>query len=269
MIDLVSRTSRAGKRTFGVRRGAWRETTCVGAGAGQAGARSQMAVNLSSGLPFCARGRPRRSKMESLDGNHNGRILVVDDSEGIHGDFDKVLYNPDPAAASARLDELASSLFGEEKPQRLHTNFQVTHARQGEEAFELVLKSLREHLPYALAFVDVRMPPGWDGLHTIEQIWGHDTEIEIVLCTAYSDDSWEEIATRLPHAERLLILRKPFDPLEVRQLAYGLTAKWLLRRQTTCRMHDLKMMVVQRMRDIEALRTRLAEVVEQQRAGTR
>jgi len=197
--------------------------------------------------------------MELLDGNRNGRILVVDDNEGIHGDFDKVLYNPDRASAAAQVDDLAVSLFGEQQQQRPHTNFQVTHARQGEEAFELVLRSLRERTPYALAFVDVRMPPGWDGLQTIERIWSHDTEIEIVLCTAHSDHSWEEIAERLPHADRLLILRKPFDPLEVRQLAYGLTAKWFLRRQAACRMQDLKGMIVQRMRDIELIRSRIAK----------
>jgi CheY-like chemotaxis protein len=204
--------------------------------------------------------------MELLDGHRNDRILVVDDNEGIHGDFDKVLYNPDRATASPQLEELAASLFGEKKEQRPNTSFHVTHARQGEEAFELVLKSLRERTPYALAFVDVSMPPGWDGMQTIERIWSHDTEIEIVLCTAHADYSWEEIAERLPHAERLLILRKPFDPLEVRQLAYGLTAKWFLRRQVTCRMQDLKGMVVQRMRDIELIRSRIAEVARQRGA---
>lgn len=207
--------------------------------------------------------------MEDVDGNRNGRILVIDDNEGIHADFDKVLRNPDPDATSARLDDLAASLFGEEKKERLDTHFQMTHALQGEAGFELVLKSLRERAPYALAFVDARMPPGWDGLQTIEKIWGHDTEIEIVLCTAYADYSWEEIATRLPHHDRLLILRKPFDPLEVRQLAYGLTAKWFLRRQSTCRMQDLKRMMVQRMRDIELIRARIAEVAKRQGARTR
>jgi CheY-like chemotaxis protein len=101
---------------------------------------------------------------------------------------------------------------------------------QGQEALELVLQSLEAGEPYALGFVDVRMPPGWNGIETVERIWKHDQEIEIVLCTAYSDFSWDEIAGRLTHPERLLILRKPFDPLEVRQLAYGLTAKWFLRR---------------------------------------
>jgi len=188
---------------------------------------------------------------------------VVDDNEGIHDDFDKVLYNPDRTTPSAQLDDLAAALFEEKQPYRPETSFKVTHARQGEEAFQLVLKSLHERSPYALAFVDVRMPPGWDGLQTIQQIWSHDTEIEIVLCTAYADYAWEEIAARLPHAERLLILRKPFDPLEVRQLAYGLTAKWVLRRQANCRTQDLKRLVVQRMREIELLRGRVADAAKQ------
>jgi len=200
--------------------------------------------------------------MELLDVSRNGNILVVDDNEGIHDDFDKVLYNPERTAPSAQLDDFAAALFEEKPPYRPETSFQVTHARQGEEAFQLVLKSLRERSPYALAFVDVRMPPGWDGLQTIQQIWSHDTEIEIVLCTAYADHTWDEIATRLPHAERLLILRKPFDPLEVRQLAYGLTAKWVLRRQANCRIQDLKRLVVQRMREIELLRGRFAEAAK-------
>jgi DNA-binding LytR/AlgR family response regulator len=114
-----------------------------------------------------------------------------------------------------------------------------------------------------MAFVDVRMPPGWNGIETVEKIWEHEREIEIVLCTAYSDFSWEEISQRLTHPERLLILRKPFDPLEVRQLAYGLTSKWFLRRQAACRMQDLEIMVEERVRELEIVKRRLEEVTRQ------
>jgi CheY-like chemotaxis protein len=203
--------------------------------------------------------------MGLLDGTRNNRILVVDDNEAIHQDFDKILKSAKLAGA-AKLDELAASLFGEEKPTGPHTDFQLTHALQGQEALELVLASLRTGTPYALAFVDVRMPPGWNGLETVEKIWEHDHELEVVLCTAYSDFSWEEIAGRLTQPERLLILRKPFDPLEVRQLAYGLTAKWLLRRQAACRMQDLEIMVEDRMAELEALKAQLAQVRTEQRA---
>jgi len=202
--------------------------------------------------------------MALLDGNPNHRILVVDDNEAIHEDFNKIL-KPKEHAGAAQLDQLAASLFGEESPTAPHTNFEPTHAMQGQEALELVLGSLKQAKPFALAFVDVRMPPGWNGIETVERLWQHDEEIEIVLCTAYSDFSWEEIAGRLAHPERLLILRKPFDPLEVRQLAYGLTAKWFLRRQAACRMQDLEIMVEERMQELEQLKRHLELVTAQQR----
>ncbi|MBZ0117589.1 MAG: hypothetical protein K8H88_11365 [Sandaracinaceae bacterium] len=206
--------------------------------------------------------------MQLLDGSHNRRILVVDDNEAIHDDFRKILTGPTASSAS-QVDELAQSLFGDEqaRPQGPEMQFELTHALQGQQALELVLKSLQVDSPFALAFVDVRMPPGWNGVETVEKIWEHDHEIEIVLCTAYSDFSWEEISGRLTHPERLLILRKPFDPLEVRQLAYGLTSKWFLRRQAACRMQDLEIMVEERVRELEELRRRLEEVMAQQRTG--
>lgn len=202
--------------------------------------------------------------MQLLDGSRNNRILIVDDNDAIHADFDKILRAP--ADGNSQVDDLAASLFGEVATAGPKVEFALTHALQGQEALELVLRSVRTAQPYAMAFVDVRMPPGWNGIETVEQLWSHDREIEIVLCTAYSDFSWEEIATRLTQPDRLLILRKPFDPLEVRQLAYGLTCKWFLRRQAACRMQDLELMVQQRIRELEALRARLVEVTAQQHA---
>lgn len=202
--------------------------------------------------------------MQLLDGNRNHSILIVDDNEAIHEDFRKILVASAPES-TAQVDELAASLFGEVAPAGPQTDFQLTHALQGQEALELVTSSLSAHRPFAVAFVDVRMPPGWNGIETVERIWQHDHEIEVVLCTAYSDFSWEEISVRLTQPERLLILRKPFDPLEVRQLAYGLTSKWFLRRQAACRMQDLEIMVEERMRELEALKARLEEVSGQQR----
>lgn len=202
--------------------------------------------------------------MQLLDGSRNNRILIVDDNDAIHADFEKILR--EPAAGGSQVDDLAASLFGEVAPTGPQVEFSLTHALQGQEALDLVLRSQEAAQPYAMAFVDVRMPPGWNGVETVEKLWSHDREIEIVLCTAYSDFSWEEISTRLTQPDRLLILRKPFDPLEVRQLAYGLTSKWFLRRQAACRMQDLELMVQQRIRELEALRARLAEVTAQQHA---
>jgi CheY-like chemotaxis protein len=202
--------------------------------------------------------------MQLLDGSTNKRILIVDDNEAIHEDFNKILVSPESATAG-KVDELAASLFGDTSQTTLRLEFSLTHAMQGQEALTKVLKALEADRPYAMAFVDVRMPPGWNGIETVERIWQHDHEIEVVLCTAYSDFSWEEIAGRLTQPDRLLILRKPFDPLEVRQLAYGLTSKWFLRRQAACRMQDLEIMVEERMRELDSLKARLAEITSQQR----
>jgi PAS domain S-box-containing protein len=82
-----------------------------------------------------------------------------------------------------------------------------------------------------MAFVDVRMPPGWDGIETIKQIWAECPQLQVVICTAYSDYQWQDITDKLGQTDQLLILKKPFDNLEVRQLACALTEKWSLARQ--------------------------------------
>src|SRR4029079_5300317 len=107
----------------------------------------------------------------------------------------------------------------------------------------LVRQSVREGRPYAVAFVDVRMPPGWDGIETVQHIWAEFPELECVLCTAYSDYSWDEIVDRLGQCGRLLILKKPFDNIEVRQLASALTQKWALEGAARWKLDDLERMV--------------------------
>lgn len=199
--------------------------------------------------------------MELLDAVTNNRILIVDDNAAIHEDFRKIL-NPKTLVSSAAVDALAQSLFDEEgtKLDVADLNFELHHATQGQEALAMVQKSLQTDAPFALAFVDVRMPPGWNGVETVERIWEKDKEIEIVLCTAYSDFTWEEIRQRLRSPDRLLILRKPFDAIEVLQLAYCLTKKWFLRRQAACKMQDLEIMVEERMQELEQAKKLLGSV---------
>jgi DNA-binding NarL/FixJ family response regulator len=74
-----------------------------------------------------------------------------------------------------------------------------------------------------LAFVDGRMPPGWDGIETIRHLWQECPDIQVVLCTAYSDYSWQDIRRVLGESDSLLILKKPFDNVEVLQLSHALT----------------------------------------------
>ena len=82
--------------------------------------------------------------------------------------------------------------------------------------------------PTAVAFVDVRMPPGWDGIETITHICKEFPDLQIVICTAYSDYSWNEIAKSIGNTDNVLLLKKPFDNLEVTQMAHALSRKWEL-----------------------------------------
>jgi CheY-like chemotaxis protein len=155
----------------------------------------------------------------------NRRILIIDDNRAIHEDFGKILGDSSGADDSA-LKALEDELFGDTAPAPAKEQFELSSAYQGRDALELVESAENDGQPFAMAFVDVRMPPGWDGVETIDRIWQVSPNIQTVICTAYSDYSREQILERLGEHDRLLILRKPFDPSEVQQLARALTEKW-------------------------------------------
>lgn len=169
--------------------------------------------------------------MADIPSCSSNRILVIDDNRSIHEDFRKIL-SPSPLEADgAGLDAAEAALFGDDEPARtvaVRFDFQLESAFQGQDGLEMIRKAKAEGRPYSMAFVDIRMPPGWDGVETTEHIWQVDSDILIVICTAYSDYSWDEMMGRLGNSHRLLILKKPFDPVEVLQLANSLTEKWRL-----------------------------------------
>ena len=190
----------------------------------------------------------------------NRRILVIDDNLKIHEDFRKILA---PAAVCGELDQLGASLF-DEGPQVNHNEvFEVGFADQGQVGLHMVEQSVAARAPYALAFVDMRMPPGWDGLLTIEQIWKADPNIQVVICTAFSDHPWREISARLGKTDRLLILRKPFDAIEVEQLAVALTCKWELSQRAQLRIDGINAVVDLRYKELLERNTQLKVENEQ------
>ena len=175
-----------------------------------------------------------------LEPNH--RILVIDDNQAIHDDLRKILLGEVDTQEQLQDDE--TLLFGMETVPIVR--FEIDSAYQGQEGLAKLEQSLAEGRPYALAFVDVRMPPGWDGVETVTHLWKLCPNLQTVICTAYSDYSWTDIQRRLGHSDNLLILKKPFDNLEVIQLAHTLTRKWFLGRQSEARMADLDLMVAER-----------------------
>src|SRR5258708_4227249 len=157
----------------------------------------------------------------------NRKILVIDDNKDIHADFRKVF---DIAHHySANLDELEADLFGSGSTGHLANDIllQVTldFASQGEEGVSKAVEAAKQGEPHYMAFVDVRMPPGIDGIQTIKRLWQEFPELPCVICTAFSDYDWEDIARELGRSGNLLILKKPFDAIEVLQLAQSLADK--------------------------------------------
>jgi two-component system, sensor histidine kinase and response regulator len=191
----------------------------------------------------------------------NHRILVIDDNTSIHADFRKILGTS--RGAPNELETMGASLFGEAPAQPQMPVFQIDSAYQGKEGLDLIEKSLQENNPYAMAFVDVRMPPGWDGVETTANIWQKYPELQVVICTAYSDYSWEEMLQRLGYSDRLVILKKPFDSIEVLQLAISMTEKWRLYQQAKLRLADLERMVQERTAVLESTNSKLAEANDQ------
>lgn len=160
----------------------------------------------------------------------NSRILVIDDEQSIHDAFATILNRS--TSNNGRLDEIEAILFGESNGSAGEViEFDVEHAYQGQAGLQLVEAATASGKPFAMAFVDMRMPPGWDGLETIERIWQVDPNLQVVICTAHSDYRWDEVLARLGRRDNLLLLKKPFSNEEVFQLAIALTEKWQLSKE--------------------------------------
>ncbi len=162
--------------------------------------------------------------MNTKTPNPGQHILVIDDNQAIHDDFRKILTTT--KTGSSKLDDFEAAFFGPAASEDDEPKFQIDSAFQGQDGLELVRRALQEKRPYPMAFVDVRMPPGWDGIETIARIWKEYPDLQVVICTAYSDYSPDEMVKKLGNADQVVLLRKPFDCDEVLKLAKTLTEKW-------------------------------------------
>jgi CheY-like chemotaxis protein len=175
-----------------------------------------------------------------FDPLNNHRILIIDDDHDAHVDFRKILIT---SILPDLLSEDEAALFGGTMVKSQWPVFEIDSAYQGQEGLNQIERSLSENRPYALAFVDVRMPPGWDGVKTISKIWEKYPDLQVVMCTAFSDYSWKEIVMKLGYLDRMVILKKPCENIEVLQLAVAMTEKWRLNQLTKLRVGSLEKLV--------------------------
>jgi CheY-like chemotaxis protein len=183
------------------------------------------------------------------------RILVVDDNRRIHEDFDLVFFN---RQRDLELEADQKEIYGRfEQPAVSRPAYELDHAYSGDEGIEKTQRSVAEGRPYQVAFVDIRMP-GLDGVETIERIWSLDSRIQAVICTAFADYSWEDLARRLGQSDKLLVLKKPFDHIEAFQLASTLSEKWFLSRQAALKFEQMELLVAQRTQRVLDLQRREA-----------
>ncbi|MDP7014733.1 MAG: HD domain-containing phosphohydrolase [Pirellulaceae bacterium] len=157
----------------------------------------------------------------------NRRILVVDDNESIHEDFRQILAVREESTRV--IDSARDALLGDSSSNAPKLEpFDLSYAFQGKEGLDKIVAAKTAGRPFAVAFVDIRMPPGWDGVETVEKIFADDDQIQVVLCTAYSDYSFADIIGRFGYTDRLMVLKKPFDVAEAALFAVSLTEKWRL-----------------------------------------
>jgi len=183
------------------------------------------------------------------------RILIVDDNRAIHDDFRKILLTPE---ADVGLRELDAAMFSDAgAASNLLIEFRVDSAYQGREALSLVQQSIRDSKPYSVAFIDMRMPPGWNGLETIEHLWAVDPKLQMVICSAYSDNDWTNVFGRLGRSDKLLVLKKPFDVVEVVQCTHALVAKWRNERALRQQLDSLEQDVCDRTLSLESVNKQL------------
>ncbi|MFL6600918.1 MAG: putative bifunctional diguanylate cyclase/phosphodiesterase [Steroidobacteraceae bacterium] len=183
------------------------------------------------------------------------RILIVDENRAIHDEYRKTLQASDNDGAA---NEPERKLYREGGRGRAAVlEFRVDSAYDGQEALRLVERAAGEQFPYCVAFIDLRMPPAWDSLETIQWLWAADPRLQVVICPAHSGYDWKQITERLGPSHRLLLLKKPFEPIEALQFAHALTRKWRNERALREQLDSLERVVTASTEGLEAANRQL------------
>jgi PAS domain S-box-containing protein len=170
------------------------------------------------------------------------RVLAVDDEQQVRELYEEFLSSPTS-----------------------NYKFDLTLCHNSEEAVEAVRTATEAGKPFALAFIDIRLHSEQDGVWAAEQIRTLDPNIEIVMVTAYDDLSPEEIVSRVPPAGKLLYIKKPLSPEEIRQFTVALSAKWRQEVELRKILTELEFHVEERTTDLTKINEQLKREIEERR----
>ncbi|MES2754490.1 MAG: EAL domain-containing protein [Pseudomonadota bacterium] len=176
------------------------------------------------------------------------RILIVDDEPGMHDSYRIAFGSRRPEGGDAALNSLAADLFGDDEvtpDADAAPDFECTHCNQGLDAVAAVERAIADGRPYAVAFIDVRMPPGIDGKETATRIRGLDADVNLVIVTGFSDFSPVEISKAAGPLDKIFYIAKPFEVAEVVQTATALSSRWHVDRELSAAREKLGQQVVQ------------------------
>lgn len=165
--------------------------------------------------------------MSELNSHHVNRVLVVDDDPHLVNEYLKCLgedYEPDTATTT--LGDLEKVLFGEETDERGAARFEVHSRNQGEAAIDAVRVALERDEPFSIVFIDIRMPPGTDGIDAAKEIREIDPNVNIVIVTGSLSAGPDNLGKLIPPSDKVFFFKKPFHGVECRQLAAALCGKW-------------------------------------------
>lgn len=155
------------------------------------------------------------------------RVLVADDEEAVLDAYREIFTDVSPATNTDALQDLMVKLFGSTaRTPAPATLFEVEYCHGAEQAVATVQAASTAERPFSVIFLDMRMPPGPDGAWAAARIREIDPLVDMVIVTAYSDVDPREISARVPPAEKLFYIQKPFHPHEIRQIALALGRKW-------------------------------------------
>ncbi|MBF0383926.1 MAG: response regulator [Magnetococcales bacterium] len=168
------------------------------------------------------------------------RLLVADDEQSVLKVYTDILAPNNGVKESLELSDLRSQLFGNEDPQQKEVEYEITTCQQAQDVVDKVTESLQKEKPYSVVFLDVRMPPGQDGIWAAEKIRHLDPNVGIVIVTGFSDHGLDEISQRVMPRDKLLYLKKPFSPEEILQITASFSEKWSIEQALKNRTAELE-----------------------------